>query len=201
MAATMSSNELLTTTVGRIAVYAGAVLVLYLAVTAPVFQQLLATPGPALAATALLCAALVLLSAIDIETHLLPDAITLPLIAVGLILAAKNGNVALGTHAAAAAGAMVLLWCVAAGYRRWRGRDGLGLGDAKLFAAAAAWLGPVALPSVLAYAVVAALVAVVLGSLRGSPVGLTTRIPFGPYLAFAIWLVWLYGPIEIATEW
>ncbi len=196
----MQSDEPLTSTVCRIAVYAGAAAVLYAAVSLPVLQFLSVAPGTAIAATLLLCAALALLSAIDIETQLLPDAITLPLIAVGLMLAAKQGQAVLGAHAAAAAMAMLLLWGVAAAYRRWRDREGLGLGDAKLFAAAGAWLGPAGLPTVLAYAAAAALVAVLLGSLRGRPVGMATRVPFGPYLAFGMWLVWLYGPIGIQTE-
>ena len=74
--------------------------------------------------------------------------------------------------------------------RKMRGRDGLGIGDAKLLASAGAWGG---LPSGIGIAAVAGLFAtVMLGSL--SP---TQRIPFGPYLCNTIWLVWLYGPVAI----
>jgi leader peptidase (prepilin peptidase)/N-methyltransferase len=70
-------------------------------------------------------------------------------------------------------------------------RAGLGLGDAKLFAAAGAWLSLEGLPSVMVWVSCAALVAILLRQ----PVEATTRAPFGPYLAFGFWVVWLYGPI------
>lgn len=196
----MSPHETLTAVVCRIAGIAAAMLVVYAATAAPASGRLLTSPATAVAVMLLLCLALAVLSAIDIETQLLPDAITLPLIAVGLVLSAKQGNAALAANSIAAAAALLLLWGVAELYRRWRGRDGLGLGDAKLFAAAGAWLGPAALPTVLAYAAIAGVIATLISGLRGGQVGLATRIPFGPYLAFAIWLVWLYGPIGVALE-
>lgn len=156
--------------------------------------------GKTAVASLLLCAALVALSAIDTETFLLPDVITLPLIAVGLALHWQNGNPALVEHALAATFAFALLWGVALFYKSWRGQSGLGMGDAKLFAGSGAWLGHVALATVLGYAALGALASVAFASLRGNSVTLTTRIPFGPYLAFATWLVWLYGPIGFAPE-
>ena len=80
---------------------------------------------------------------------------------------------------------------VAAGYRALRGREGLGGGDAKLLAAAGAWLGWQALPQVMLLGAVAALVGA--GVLRLARDG--ARLAFGPWLALAIWLVWLYGDI------
>ena len=76
-----------------------------------------------------------------------------------------------------------------------RGRHGLGQGDAKLFAAAAAWLGLAALPTVVALAATAALATVAAASLRAGAVTASTRLPFGPYIALAFWIVWLHGPI------
>jgi leader peptidase (prepilin peptidase)/N-methyltransferase len=75
-----------------------------------------------------------------------------------------------------------------------RHRAGLGLGDAKLFAAAGAWLGPAGLPSVLVWACGAALIAVAIHSIRGQTLSRTSRIAFGPFLAFGFWIVWLFGP-------
>jgi leader peptidase (prepilin peptidase)/N-methyltransferase len=80
-------------------------------------------------------------------------------------------------------------------YRRLRGREGLGLGDAKLLAAGGAWLGWQALPSVVTLAALAALAVALAGARTGGKIAATTRIAFGPYLALAIWVVWLYGPL------
>ena len=87
------------------------------------------------------------------------------------------------------------LWLVALIYRRLRGRDGLGLGDAKLLAAAGAWVGASGLPSVLAGAALAALAAAGGLTLAGTRLDRHSALPFGPFLAAATWLVWLFGPI------
>jgi len=85
---------------------------------------------------------------------------------------------------------------VAWAYRRLRGREGLGLGDAKLFAAAGAWVGAFALPSVLLGAAVSALAAAAVMVLCGRSLSRSSALPFGPFLAAATWAVWLYGPIR-----
>ena len=77
------------------------------------------------------------------------------------------------------------------------GREGLGLGDAKLFAAAGAWVSWEGLPSVLLLAAAGAL-AWHLGAARWGGRRLEGReLPFGPYLAAALWLVWLHGPVAV----
>ena len=73
-------------------------------------------------------------------------------------------------------------------YRRLRGRDGLGLGDAKLLAAAGAWLGLASLPWVV---LAAALLGLVLALLRAGPLRAETAVPFGPPLALAFWVMFL----------
>ncbi len=77
-------------------------------------------------------------------------------------------------------------------YRRLRGREGLGAGDAKLLAAAGAWLGAQALPGVVLLAAVSALALALLASARGGRLSATLAVPFGPPLAVAIWLAWLF---------
>ena len=89
---------------------------------------------------------------------------------------------------------------IAAAYRRLRGRDGLGGGDARLLGAGGAWLGWEALPSVVLFAAVGALLGIGLRTLwlRGKPEAgnvLTEPQPFGPWLALGIWVVRLHGPI------
>ena len=71
----------------------------------------------------------------------------------------------------------------------------MGLGDAKLLAASGAWLGAGALPTVLLWATGSALVCVLVASRRNPALTGASRLPFGPFLAFGIWLVWLYGPL------
>ena len=148
----------------------------------------------------ILGAALVGLSVIDLATLRLPDALTLPLIAAGLICAAVfkwDGGSALdlGWRIAAAALGYGLLYGVAWLYRRLRGRHGLGLGDAKLLAASGAWLGLEGLAPTLLVASLTALGAALISHIAGRPVTAETRVPFGPFLAGATWLNWLYGPL------
>ena len=79
-----------------------------------------------------------------------------------------------------------------AGYRWWRGRDGLGLGDIKLAGVAGAWLGFVTVFAVVELATLAALGAYFLtGAIRKRPFKATAILPFGVFLAPAIWLGWL----------
>jgi leader peptidase (prepilin peptidase)/N-methyltransferase len=76
-------------------------------------------------------------------------------------------------------------------YRAIRGRDGLGGGDAKLLAAAGAWVGVRALPQVVLFAAIAGLVAAAGLRIAGVRLGAQSALPFGPFLALATWLVWL----------
>lgn len=153
-----------------------------------------------LAATAVLGTALAILSAIDFETRRLPDSLTLPLMAMGLAAALaldREGPdwAVLGWRILSAGSGYLMLWGVAKAYLALKGRPGLGLGDAKLMAAGGAWLGIEGLPTVLLVASVAALLLVAGAVLRGQKITAKTSLPFGPFLALGIWLVWLYGPI------
>jgi leader peptidase (prepilin peptidase)/N-methyltransferase len=132
---------------------------------------------------------------IDWRRFILPDALTLPLIVLGLAAAWGLAPGELWDRLAGAVCGYLLLWGVAWLYRRLRGRDGLGLGDAKLLAAAGAWVGAGGLPSVLAGAAFAALAAAGGMMLAGRRLDRHTALPFGPFLAAATWLVWLFGPI------
>jgi leader peptidase (prepilin peptidase) / N-methyltransferase len=146
-------------------------------------------------ASLLLAIALAALSAIDLYEQRLPDLLTLPLAALGLIVSAWSGVEPAWWPAASALIGFALLAGVAYVYRRIRGRHGLGLGDAKLMGAAGAWLGAQAIATVLLWATAAALVCILAAYVRGRAVSGATRLPFGPFLAFAIWVVWLHGPV------
>ena len=74
---------------------------------------------------------------------------------------------------------------------------GLGQGDAKLFAAAVAWLGIAALPQVILLAAGAALAMAAGFRLAGTRLRAHSAVPFGPFLALATWLIWLLGTFEL----
>ena len=127
-------------------------------------------------------AVLVALTAIDLDTFLLPDDLTLPLLWAGLIAAAAGWTVALPTALAGAVVGYGALWSVYWVFKLATGKEGMGHGDFKLLAALGAWLGwPAILPIVLMSSVLGALVGIGLklsGRLdRGHP------MPFGPFLA------------------
>lgn len=138
---------------------------------------------------------LLTLGAIDLRDRILPDLLTLPLIPAGLLAAFAFAPGRLADHAVGAAAGFAFLALVRWGYRALRSREGMGGGDAKLLAAAGAWLSWQALPSVVLIAAVAALTAALIGSWAGRRLTAATEIPFGAFLGAAFWLVWLYGPI------
>ena len=154
-------------------------------------------PGPEVGwlwASCVLGWALLALAWIDARHFRLPDALTLPLIPAGLLATQALAPAAVLDHAVAALAGYASFALVAAGYRRWRGRAGLGAGDAKLLASCGAWLGLEALPMlVLLAALLGLAMALALawrqGRLRGD-----MAVPFGPALALACWLLWLWGP-------
>jgi len=128
----------------------------------------------------------------DLATFRLPDALTLPLLVAGLLVAMLSPQHVLDCVLGAVVG-YGLLWSIATGYRWFRGHDGLGLGDAKLMAAAGAWLGVEALPTVLLVASVLGLGGAIFLQVCGTKITARTRLAFGPFLALSFWLVWLYG--------
>jgi leader peptidase (prepilin peptidase)/N-methyltransferase len=164
---------------------------LYLGFLAALAGAVIGPPEEAIAG-AVLAFGLAWASMVDIDRLILPDALTLGLTLAGLAWALAGGIDAAQPYVFGAAlgyGALALL---AASYQRLRGRSGLGMGDAKLLAAGGAWLGWMALPLVVLLASLGCL-AFVIGSaaLRGLRVT-AGPIPFGPYLAGSIWVLWLF---------
>lgn len=149
----------------------------------------------AVGASAVLGWQLLLIAIVDAEHHWLPDRLTGPLAATGLIAAVLTGwPVALNAVIGAAAG-FIALWALGWTYRIVRGRDGLGGGDPVLFGAVGAWVGWQGLPSVLVWAVASALVVVFWQLVVRRSLRATDRLPFGVFLAVGAWLTWLYGPV------
>lgn len=164
-----------------------------LAALAVAASAALVAPDPAwLWASCVLGWGLLALAWIDAGHMRLPDVLTLPLVVLGLGATWWLEPDALAEHSIAAIAGYALFRAVSLGYRRWRGRDGLGAGDAKLLAAAGAWVGLEGLPSVI---LIAALLGLCGAALLPRPAGARLRdvpIPFGPSLALATWLVRLW---------
>jgi leader peptidase (prepilin peptidase)/N-methyltransferase len=140
--------------------------------------------GLAALAAMLFLACMIALTAIDIDTQLLPDAITLPLLWAGLLLNLEGTFVDLRSAVIGAATGYLLLWGVYQAFKLATGKEGMGYGDFKLLAAIGAWLGWQMLPLVvLASSFVGAVVGVALIVLARR--GREVPIPFGPYLAAA----------------
>src|SRR6202051_2367390 len=143
--------------------------------------------------------ALIALTGIDIDHQLLPDSITLPLMWAGLLAAVIVGPIAgspipVSAHDAVvgAASGYVSLWLVFHTFRLLTGKEGMGYGDFKLFAALGAWLGWKLLPLVILLSAAAgAVLGISMILLRGRD--RSAPIPFGPYLAAAGWLAMMYG--------
>ena len=131
---------------------------------------------------------LLTLSWIDAETMLLPDVLTLPLVLAGLIVSIAGGSDAMLTSGIGAALGYGLIWMVARLYAVLAKRPGLGEGDLKLFAAAGAWLGWQALPTVIFTSSIIGIVGALAGMALGKTLTRETRIPFGPFIAAATWL-------------
>lgn len=155
----------------------------------------LTPPWPVSAVGALLAAALLLIAVIDAEHFWLPNILTLPLGAAGLAASAFIGPGRFVDHLLGAVLGFAVLAGLAALYKRLRGRDGLGGGDARLLAALGAWVGWAGLPSVVVWASLAGLSWVLARIVARRAPSLDTALPYGTYLAIGAWLTWLYGPI------
>jgi leader peptidase (prepilin peptidase)/N-methyltransferase len=136
---------------------------------------------------------LIALAIIDLKTTLLPDNITLPLIWAGLILNLQFGlftDITSSLYGAVAG--YLSLWALYHVFRILTGKEGMGYGDFKLFAAFGAWFGWQYLPLII-----------ILSSFAGAAIGIglillrgrdrNIPIPFGPYLAIAGWIALIWG--------
>jgi leader peptidase (prepilin peptidase) / N-methyltransferase len=136
---------------------------------------------------------LLALGAMDLRHYILSDRLTLPLIPAGLAVAYATDPVLLPDHVIGAATGFAVFFVISLAYERLRGRAGLGLGDAKLLAAAGAWVSWEALPTLIALAAAGALAWVSARALTGRQMTGQDALPFGPFLGTALWFVWLYG--------
>jgi leader peptidase (prepilin peptidase) / N-methyltransferase len=142
-------------------------------------------------------AALVALALIDWDTTLLPDDITLPLLWAGLIVAALRWTDLPLTQAVwGAVAGYVSLWLIYHAFKLLTGKEGMGYGDFKLFAALGAWFGWQALvPIILMASVIGAIVGIAMKLSSGLREG--GYVPFGPFLAGAGLTAMIFGPSSI----
>ena len=185
---------------GRCRHCGGAIGVLYAALevasAALALWSVLVLPGLLAWAGFALGVSLLALSAIDWRHQVLPDEIALPLIPAGLAVAWWIEPAGLLPHAAGALAGFALIMAVRWAYARVRGREGIGIGDAKLMAAAGAWVSWEGLPSVLLLAAGVGLVFSLAEAVRNREFRPHRAVPFGPYIALGFWTVWLYGPLR-----
>lgn len=151
-------------------------------------------PGPWLGPGSVLGWGLLTLAWIDVRHWLLPDALTWPLLGLGLVTVAVMTPDALIEHIAAAGVGGGALAFVAVTYRWTREHEGLGWGDTKLLATGGAWVGLEGVAWTLVLAACGGLLFALGLVICGHRIDRTTAMPFGPFLAGAIWLVFLYGP-------
>lgn len=155
--------------------------------------------GWALAGSLVFVWALTAAAFIDLDTTLLPDDITLPLLWAGLLLNLRDTYVPLQSAVIGAAAGYLSLWLVYWGFKLLTGKEGMGFGDFKLLGAIGAFLGWKMLPAVI-----------LLSSVVGAVVGVSlivfarhnraTPIPFGPYLAAAGVIAMFWGD-TINRQW
>lgn len=153
--------------------------------------------SPTAGAWAVFCALLVALAGIDWDTTLLPDDLTYPLLWAGLIAAALQWtNVPLFAAVMGAVAGYLSLWSVYWAFKLATGKEGMGYGDFKLFAALGAWFGWQALvPIILMASVIGAIVGIAMKFSSGLREG--GYIPFGPFLAGAGLVALLAGPQQV----
>ncbi len=150
--------------------------------------------GFGFATIAILCFvwALIALAVIDLDTQLLPDDITLPLIWMGLLFNLNNGFTDIESAIIGAVAGYASLWTIYWCFKLATGKEGMGYGDFKLLSAIGAWLGWGMLPLViLLSSLVGALVGV--GLIVAARLHKNIPIPFGPYLVGGALIALFWG--------
>jgi leader peptidase (prepilin peptidase) / N-methyltransferase len=134
------------------------------------------------------------IASIDVRYFTIPDNLVLVALALGLLNAAiAQPEPSAALMAAILRGLALALgfWMLRRAYLWLRGREGMGLGDVKLAMVAGIWLDWIAIIVAIEIAALAALAVIGLRALRGRRVTARTPVPFGSFLAPAIWLAWL----------
>ena len=143
-----------------------------------------------MAGSQLLTWGLLAMSMIDCDHQLLPDALVLPLLWLGLIVNYFGLFTSLEDALWGAIAGYLSLWSVYWLFKLLTGKEGMGYGDFKLLAALGAWMGPLMLPLiVLLSSLVGAIIGIILLKVRKE----NQPFAFGPYIAIAGWIAFLWG--------
>jgi len=166
--------------------------------------SVLTAPGYRGLLGALLALVMLAISVIDARQFIIPDTLTATALGLALVNAAvQDQETALAGIAVAVLRGTVLALCflaLRAVYHRIRGRQGIGLGDVKLAGVAGAWLEWTTVPIAIEIAALVALATIVIRQrARGRPLRAAGRLPFGLFLAPAIWLGWLLEVTLLAS--
>lgn len=146
-----------------------------------------------------LTAFLIAMTFIDADTQLLPDNLTLPLLWLGLALSLKGTYIPVADAVIGAMIGYLSLWSIYWIFKLLTGKEGMGYGDFKLLAALGAWLGALNLPVVILLSSVVGLVFAIVMRFNAK-LAKGQAMPFGPYLACAGWLAFMFGN-EIVAWW
>ena len=163
---------------------------------AAAYVSITSAPGTIGFLAAGLAIVMLAIAVIDWRTFTIPDWLNITGAGLGIAYAAvRQPNAMLEATAMAVLRGTVLalmFFALRYGYAKWRGRQGLGLGDVKLAFVAGAWLDWLTIPLAIQLAAFAALSAYLLRQLvSGQSMSATNRMPFGLFLAPAIWICWL----------
>lgn len=158
--------------------------------------SLILVPGAHGALGAGLALVMVAIAAVDARRFIIPDVLSAAALALGLVHAAldpwQTPVEGLGLALLRGAVLAACFFALRAVYFRIRGREGIGLGDVKLAGVAGVWLDWTTMPVAIEIAALAALAVYLVGRLMsGRPIAALARLPFGLFLAPAIWLGWL----------
>lgn len=158
----------------------------------PIFGLWFLASSPLLPSLALFVG-LWVLAVWDSCTFRLPNLIVLAVFVAGLLVTFMLFPSSLAQHFLGAGLGLLFPLVLNLIYHRLRGRDGIGMGDAKLLAAAGMWTGWQALPYILLIASFGGLAYAFIQLLRGKDVSVTSRLPFGPFLCLGTWVAWLFA--------
>jgi leader peptidase (prepilin peptidase)/N-methyltransferase len=165
---------------------------------AAVYLSITSAPGACGFLAACFAIVMLTIALIDYRTFTIPDWLNVAGATLGTVSAAVREPDAMLEAAAMALlrGAFLALifFLLRYGYAKWRGRQGLGLGDVKLAFVAGVWLNWLTIPLAIQLAALGALSAYLLRQLlSGQSISATNRMPFGLFFAPAIWICWILG--------
>jgi leader peptidase (prepilin peptidase) / N-methyltransferase len=160
-----------------------------------VVASLAVAPGWVGVAGAVLAGLMLAIAAVDHRRMIIPDELNAVAFIAGVVTAGLGSEAAPAVAILQALVRAILMFALffgfRAGFRRFRGLEGMGFGDVKLAAVAGVWLDWAGLPVVVEIAALSALAAALSARLRGGGFDPKARLPFGTFFAPAIWICWM----------